>query len=65
MGSGKNRKIKGYFSLVDGAHIYPDKNIFFSSMNFDFCATISLLVKSWHWKLQHVFSMVLSIFIKN
>ena len=46
MGRGQNRKIKGYFSLVDGARIDSDKNIFFTSMNFDVGATISLLVKS-------------------
>ena len=46
MGRGPNRKIWGYFSPVDGACIDSDKNIFFTSMNFDVGATISLLVKS-------------------
>ena len=64
-GWGRNRKTYGYFSSVDVAHIDSDKNISFTSMNFDVVATISLLVKSLHWKLQHVFSILLSIFIKN
>ena len=47
MGRGQNRKILGYFSSVDGARVDSDKNFFFfTSMNFDVGATISLLVKS-------------------
>ena len=46
MGMGFYDRCKSYFSSVDGAHINLDKNLFFTSMNFDVGVTISLLVKS-------------------
>ena len=62
------RKLKIYaffFDAVDGDEENSDKNIIFTPMNFDVVATVSLLVKSLHWKLKLVFSIVWSVFIKN
>ncbi len=46
MGHGRKLKIKKFFGTVDDAEKNSDENIFFTSMNFDVVATISLLVKS-------------------
>ena len=46
MGRARKGKIWAFFGTVDGAEKISDKNIFFTSMNFDVVTTISLLVES-------------------